>query len=68
MYELLPFWHTFFTELGFEVITSPIYDKTIFQKGQNTIPSDTVCYPAKMMHGHIKWLLAQGITSIFTPA
>lgn len=67
MYELLPFWHTFFTELGFEVITSPIYDKTIFQKGQNTIPSDTVCYPAKMMHGHIKWLLAQGITSIFYP-
>ena len=67
MYELLPFWHTFFTTLGFEVITSPINDKTIFQKGQNTIPSDTVCYPAKMMHGHIKWLLAQGLTSIFYP-
>ena len=67
MYELLAFWHTFFTTLGFEVITSPINDKTIFQKGQNTIPSDTVCYPAKMMHGHIKWLLAQGLTSIFYP-
>ena len=67
MYELLPFWHAFFTELGFEVVTSPINDKTIFQKGQNTIPSDTVCYPAKMMHGHIKWLLAQGLTSIFYP-
>ena len=67
MYELLPFWHTFFTTLGFEVITSPINDKTIFQKGQNTIPSDTVCYPAKMMHGHIKWLLEHGLTSIFYP-
>lgn len=67
MYELLAFWHAFFTRLGFEVITSPIYDKTIFQKGQNTIPSDTVCYPAKLMHGHIKWLLENSINTIFYP-
>lgn len=67
MYELLPFWQAFFTSLGMEVVTSPINDKTIYQKGQNTIPSDTVCYPAKLMHGHIKWLLEQGLDTIFYP-
>ena len=67
MYELLPFWHAFFSKLGFKVVTSPIDDKKICQMGQNTIPSDTVCYPAKLMHGHIKWLLDQGITNIFYP-
>ena len=67
MYELLPFWHAFFTALGFEVVTSPINDKTIYQKGQNTIPSDTVCYPAKLMHGHIKWLLENDVDTIFYP-
>lgn len=67
MYELLPFWHAFFTHLGFAVVQSPINDKTIYQKGQSTIPSDTVCYPAKLMHGHIKWLLENGIDTIFYP-
>lgn len=67
MYELLPFWHALLTNLGFEVITSPIEDKTIYRLGQNTIPGDTVCYPAKLMHGHIKWLLNKGITNIFYP-
>ncbi|WP_405381073.1 acyl-CoA dehydratase activase-related protein [Phascolarctobacterium sp.] len=67
MYELLPFWQGLFSSLGFKVVTSPIEDKTIYRLGQNTIPSDTVCYPAKLMHGHIKWLLGQGITNIFYP-
>lgn len=67
MYELLPFWKGLLGKLGFKVITSPIEDKTIYRLGQNTIPSDTVCYPAKLMHGHIKWLLNQGITQIFYP-
>ena len=67
MYELLPFWHAFFSKLGFKVVTSPFDDKRLCQMGQNTIPSDTVCYPAKLMHGNIKWLLEQGITNIFYP-
>ncbi|MBQ9764005.1 MAG: 2-hydroxyacyl-CoA dehydratase [Phascolarctobacterium sp.] len=67
MYELLPFWHGFFSKLGFKVVVSPLTDKKICQMGQNTIPSDTVCYPAKLMHGHIKWLLEQGVTNIFYP-
>ena len=65
MYELLPFWQGLLNHLGFKVVTSPIEDKNIYRKGQNTIPSDTVCYPAKLMHGHIKWLLEQGLDHIF---
>lgn len=67
MYELLPFWTALLGELGFKVVHSPIEDKNIYRMGQGTIPSDTVCYPAKLMHGHIKWLLSQGITNIFYP-
>ena len=67
MYELLPFWNALLSSLGFKVIHSPIEDKNIYRLGQGTIPSDTVCYPAKLMHGHIKWLLQQGITNIFYP-
>ena len=67
MYELLPFWHTLLTSLGFEVIVSPESNRNLFLKGQHTIPSDTVCYPAKLMHGHIEWLLDSGITTIFYP-
>ena len=67
MYELLPFWQGLLNHLGFRVVTSPIEDKSIYRKGQNTIPSDTVCYPAKLMHGHIKWLLEQGLNHIFYP-
>ena len=53
LYELLPFWHTFFTKLGFEVVTSPLSNRELYIKGQSTIPSDTVCFPAKLMHGHV---------------
>lgn len=67
MYELLPFWHTFFTDLGFEVITSPLSNREMYIKGQHTIPSDTVCFPAKLMHGHICTLIEQGIKHIFYP-
>ena len=67
MYELLPFWHTLFTHLGFEVICSPTSNRELYLKGQHTISSDTVCFPAKLIHGHIEYLLEQGITTIFYP-
>ncbi len=67
MYELLPFWHTFFTSLGFEVVVSPESTRQLYLSGQHSIPSDTVCYPAKVMHGHVEYLLSQGIKNIFYP-
>ncbi|HAG57334.1 MAG TPA: 2-hydroxyglutaryl-CoA dehydratase, partial [Ruminococcaceae bacterium] len=67
MFELLPFWHTFFTRLGFEVVTSPVSNRKLYLKGQATIPSDTVCFPAKLMHGHVQALLDEGIDTIFYP-
>lgn len=67
MYENLPFWHAFLTALDFEVVLSPESNRKIYLKGQYTIPSDTVCYPAKLMHGHIEALLDAGITTIFYP-
>jgi predicted nucleotide-binding protein (sugar kinase/HSP70/actin superfamily) len=66
-YELLPFWHSFWTSLGFEVIPSPLSTRSLYLNGQHTIPSDTVCFPAKLMHGHIEALLRQGIDTIFYP-
>jgi hypothetical protein len=67
MYELFPFWHTFFTSLGFEVIASPESTRELYTKGQYSIPSDTACYPAKLVHGHIEALLDEGIDTIFYP-
>lgn len=67
MYELLPFWYTFFTELGFGVKVSPISTRDLYIKGQHTIPSDTVCFPAKLMHGHVEALLNEGVKYIFYP-
>ena len=67
MYELLPFWYTLLTEIGFEVHHSGLSDRDLYLEGQHTIPSDTVCYPAKLAHGHIEKLLDQGITTIFNP-
>ncbi|MGE4454093.1 MAG: BadF/BadG/BcrA/BcrD ATPase family protein, partial [Sphaerochaeta sp.] len=66
-YEQLPFWHRFFTDLGFEVVVSTPSTRETYIKGQSTIPSDTICYPAKLMHGHIKELLEQEIPVIFYP-
>ncbi len=67
MYELLPLWHTIFSSLGFEVIVSPMSTRRLYESGQFSIPSDTVCYPAKLMHGHIMHLIAQGAETIFYP-
>lgn len=68
MYENYPFWHTFFTNLGFRIILSPVSSKDIYESGMETISSDTACYPAKMVHGHIKWLVEQGAKWIFYPS
>ncbi len=67
MFDLLPFWHTFFTSLGFEVVVSPYSTRDMYISGQTTIPSDTVCFPAKLVHGHIKYLIDEGIDKIFYP-
>ena len=67
MYELLPFWHTFFTQLGFEVVISPVSNRELYINGQSTIPSDTVCFPAKLMHGHVMALIEEGLDYIFYP-
>lgn len=67
MYELLPFWHRLFTTLGFKVIVSPPSTRKIYIKGQHTIPSDTVCFPAKLLHGHIEELIEAGADAIFYP-
>ncbi len=67
MYEMLPFWHTFLTSLGFEVVTSGISDKKVYAKGNKTIPSDTICFPAKLVHGHVQKLIDSGIDTIFYP-
>lgn len=67
MYELFPFWYTFFTTLGFEVVNSGFSNAKIYTLGQHTIPSDTVCYPAKLVHGHIEKLIDDGNNMIFYP-
>ena len=67
MYELWPFWYTFFTNLGFEVHHSGFSTEKLYVLGQHTIPSDTVCYPAKLVHGHIAKLQIDGFDTIFYP-
>ena len=66
-YELLPFWYRFFTSLGFQVVLSSPSSSKLYHQGQMTIPSDTVCYPAKLMHGHVLDLLGKGVKTIFYP-
>ena len=67
MYENLPFWYTFFTKLNFEVVLSPESSRKLYLKGQHTIPSDTVCYPAKLLHGHVEALVEEGVDAIWYP-
>lgn len=67
MWEDYPFWHTFFTKLGYRVVLSPNSTKGIFEKGMESIPSESVCYPAKLVHGHIMYLLEQDVDMIFYP-
>jgi len=66
-YEQMPFWHTLFTELGFETVISDESSRDMYYLGQHTIPSDTVCYPAKLAHGHVENLLDKGADFIFYP-
>ncbi|WP_010632567.1 2-hydroxyacyl-CoA dehydratase [Sporolactobacillus vineae] len=68
MYENYPFWHRFFTELRFRVVLSDRSSQRDYEKGMETIPSDAVCYPAKLTHGHIINLVHKGIRQIFYPS
>ena len=67
MYENLPFWFTLLTHLNFQVVLSPESSRKLYLKGQRTIPSDTVCYPAKLLHGHVEALVEAGVDNIFYP-
>ena len=67
MYENYPFWATFFKELGFRVVISPFSTRKIYELGMESIPSESECYPAKLSHGHVQWLIDQGIKTIFHP-
>ena len=66
-YENLPFWFALFTKLNFEIVLSPESSRKLYLLGQHTIPSDTVCYPAKLMHGHVESLVQAGVDTIFYP-
>ncbi|MBO7310043.1 MAG: 2-hydroxyacyl-CoA dehydratase, partial [Clostridia bacterium] len=66
-YELLPLWHGMFSSLGFNVKISKMSTKRTYEKGQFSIPSDTACYPAKLMHGHIEELVSDGVDAVFYP-
>ena len=68
MYENYPFWFTFLTKLGFSVVLSPKSSRDIYSLGIESIPSESECYPAKLAHGHVTWLIRQGIKFIFYPA
>lgn len=67
-YENYPFWFTFFSELGYKVVLSPESNRKIYELGIESIPSESECYPAKLAHGHIMWLIKQGIDFIFYPS
>ncbi len=67
MYENYPFWAVFFKKLGFRTILSPNSTKKLYELGIESIPSESECYPAKLVHGHVSWLIAQGIQTIFYP-
>ncbi len=67
MYDLAPLWYGIFTELGFNVKFSGFSSRDLYLRGQDSIPSDTVCYPAKLMHGHIHKLIDEKVDAIFAP-
>ncbi len=67
MYENYHFYHALLTALDFEVVRSPFGSRALYLEGQHTVPSDTVCYPAKLMHGHLEYLLKQNLDGIFYP-
>jgi predicted CoA-substrate-specific enzyme activase len=68
IYENYPFWHTFFTKLGYRVVLSPVSNRSIYELGIESIPSESECYPAKLVHGHVAWLVKQGVNYIFYPS
>ncbi len=68
MYENYPFWFTFFTKLGYRVVLSPLSNRKIYELGIESIPSESECYPAKLAHGHVSWLINQKVDFIFYPA
>ena len=68
IYENYPFWFTFFTKLGYRVVLSPASTRAIYELGIESIPSESECYPAKISHGHIEWLIGQNVDFIFYPA
>lgn len=67
IYENYPFWFTFFTELGYSVKLSPRSSRDVYSKGIETMPSESVCYPAKLAHGHIQALIDSGVKFVFYP-
>ncbi|MBR7150474.1 MAG: 2-hydroxyacyl-CoA dehydratase, partial [Oscillospiraceae bacterium] len=67
MYERYPFWAVFFRRLGFRTVLSPLSRRSIYELGMESIPSESECYPAKLAHGHVQWLIDQGVKSIFHP-
>ena len=67
IYENYPFWATFFKKLGFSVVLSPFSSRKIYELGMESIPSESECYPAKLAHGHVQWLINHGIKTIFHP-
>ena len=67
MYENYPFWAVFFRDLGFRTVLSPQSTRKIYELGIESIPSESECYPAKLVHGHVTWLIKQGIDFIFYP-
>ena len=67
IYDSYPFWFTLLTKLGFRVIISDDSSKKLYEKGMDTISSDSICYPAKMVHGHIINLIEKGVKTIFYP-
>ncbi|MDO4272515.1 MAG: acyl-CoA dehydratase activase-related protein [Eubacteriales bacterium] len=67
MFENYPFWFTFFTELKYEVVLSPTSTRKIYELGIESIPSESECYPAKLAHGHVSWLIKKGVNFIFYP-
>ncbi len=67
MYENYPFWFTFFTKLNYRVILSPESTRSVYELGIESIPSESECYPAKLAHGHVMWLVKQGLKYIFYP-
>ena len=67
MFENYPFWYTFFTNLKYQVVLSPTSTRKIYELGIESIPSESECYPAKLAHGHVTWLIKQGVKYIFYP-